>query len=227
MHWAAVTALSVYSSVHIILLAAYSKNELDTPLIKRPIFDIIANALTATSLLFWARFILQRVYLPPKQNDPDSQVYYASYLWIAIITKFMAAIGEVASFSTVCYYSYCYDAISPLHFMTILNIHIDILAVMTCLVVFTIIAINRKHSGFDELEVKEPDVMEIVVVHFKNIKDLNKHNKDSSCSICYADYGEKDTVIVLANCSHYFHKDCINSWIAKKNQCPVCRAIDA
>lgn len=48
---------------------------------------------------------------------------------------------------------------------------------------------------------------------------------DNECIICLTPYQEKDTIIRLGcNEKHYFHTQCIESWIKQgKNQCPICR----
>ncbi len=74
------------------------------------------------------------------------------------------------------------------------------------------------------------------------INKLNKNNIDKVknkkeplvCSICLDEinlenYKEKKTDLVFLNCSHVFHKDCINSWVETKvksyttPECPLCR----
>lgn len=73
------------------------------------------------------------------------------------------------------------------------------------------------------------------------IKELNKNNvnkvkmeENLVCSICLDEidiekYKEKKTDLVFLNCSHVYHKDCINTWVKEKVQhfntpdCPYCR----
>jgi hypothetical protein len=43
------------------------------------------------------------------------------------------------------------------------------------------------------------------------------------CTICLQDYQESDQVRVLL-CKHYFHKECIDTWLSEQNvRCPLCR----
>ena len=74
------------------------------------------------------------------------------------------------------------------------------------------------------------------------IKKLNKNNIDKvknkkeslECSICLTEinienYKNKKTDLVFLNCSHVYHKDCLNMWVKQKVQsfnhpdCPLCR----
>ena len=43
-----------------------------------------------------------------------------------------------------------------------------------------------------------------------------------SCSICLVDYKKKDITMMLP-CKHKFHTNCINIWLHKKSNCPLCR----
>jgi hypothetical protein len=44
---------------------------------------------------------------------------------------------------------------------------------------------------------------------------------DDLCIICF----EGTNVYKLSKCSHHFHKNCIEVWLAKDNRCPYCRTV--
>lgn len=46
--------------------------------------------------------------------------------------------------------------------------------------------------------------------------------KLSSCSIC-ADQFEVGTCATQLPCKHWFHSDCLYSWLKLHNTCPLCR----
>lgn len=46
-------------------------------------------------------------------------------------------------------------------------------------------------------------------------------NIGSACSICLCEYGTID--VVVTNCGHAFHNECIQGWIRINAICPVCR----
>jgi len=56
--------------------------------------------------------------------------------------------------------------------------------------------------------------------------DRNKRMRENECSICLENMAERDSR-TLKLCSHKFHKQCINDWLAKPggagNTCPICR----
>ena len=74
-----------------------------------------------------------------------------------------------------------------------------------------------------------PSNLESVSVTLNN-DDLNnlpiiklEENMDYDCSICL-DHLEKENIILKLNCTHCFHKDCIENYLKNYNyKCPVCR----
>jgi hypothetical protein len=49
---------------------------------------------------------------------------------------------------------------------------------------------------------------------------LDEENR--KCSICFGEFEENENVRFLA-CFHKFHVECIDAWLAKNEQCPVCK----
>jgi len=45
---------------------------------------------------------------------------------------------------------------------------------------------------------------------------------EKACSICIEDYKEDDGLRILP-CSHMFHAECIDMWLAKQTTCPLCK----
>lgn len=44
------------------------------------------------------------------------------------------------------------------------------------------------------------------------------------CAVCISEFEDDDTLRLLTKCSHAFHADCIDAWLASHVTCPVCRA---
>uniref|UniRef100_A0A7N0SW84 RING-type E3 ubiquitin transferase n=1 Tax=Kalanchoe fedtschenkoi TaxID=63787 RepID=A0A7N0SW84_KALFE len=44
------------------------------------------------------------------------------------------------------------------------------------------------------------------------------------CTVCLAEFGEGDCVKMLPPCRHFFHPECIDTWLLSRASCPVCRA---
>ncbi|KAI9108365.1 hypothetical protein K1719_020556 [Acacia pycnantha] len=43
------------------------------------------------------------------------------------------------------------------------------------------------------------------------------------CSICLGEYQPQDTLRTIPDCNHYFHANCIDSWLHMNATCPLCR----
>jgi E3 ubiquitin-protein ligase ATL4 len=44
-----------------------------------------------------------------------------------------------------------------------------------------------------------------------------------NCSVCLEGFCTNQTLRKLPGCCHAFHADCIDPWLRKKADCPVCR----
>ncbi|XP_042433997.1 RING-H2 finger protein ATL67-like [Zingiber officinale] len=47
--------------------------------------------------------------------------------------------------------------------------------------------------------------------------------QDTQCTVCLAEYQEKDVLRILPFCGHTFHVICIDIWLKQHSTCPVCR----
>ena len=46
---------------------------------------------------------------------------------------------------------------------------------------------------------------------------------NETCFICMDNYKVNELKRILPNCSHCFHKKCVDKWLKKRSSCPVCR----
>lgn len=55
--------------------------------------------------------------------------------------------------------------------------------------------------------------------------DPSEHRNQygSECVVCLSELEESDEVIVLPQCGHYFHMECIDMWLRSHSNCPICR----
>ncbi|CAL9179231.1 unnamed protein product [Musa hybrid cultivar] len=47
--------------------------------------------------------------------------------------------------------------------------------------------------------------------------------RETQCTVCLAEYQEKDVLRILPFCGHTFHVTCIDIWLKQHSTCPVCR----
>ena len=57
---------------------------------------------------------------------------------------------------------------------------------------------------------------------FSNVLKMNQLYQQTTCVICFENFNNNDQIRIL-NCNHYFHDQCINEWLTKNPNCPVCR----
>jgi hypothetical protein len=54
--------------------------------------------------------------------------------------------------------------------------------------------------------------------------DPNKFKTTKECSICFLEFDSDSSVTPLpCDIKHYFHTECIETWIKTKPSCPLCR----
>ena len=51
----------------------------------------------------------------------------------------------------------------------------------------------------------------------------NEDAHNNTCSICLEAFQEGDIIRKLPRCQHNFHVECIDSWLVRKAECPVCK----
>lgn len=77
---------------------------------------------------------------------------------------------------------------------------------------------RRKHKRFKEKEIE----MLFPLVKYEAEKNKNLDEESKKCSICLGDFEDGEMIRFLA-CLHRFHQDCIDAWLAKNINCPVCK----
>jgi biotin synthase-related radical SAM superfamily protein len=66
----------------------------------------------------------------------------------------------------------------------------------------------------------ERRLCELAVLPIKDMKESTY--KLADCPICFKPYEDEEQVRVL-DCEHYYHQECVDAWLLKKNECPICK----
>lgn len=76
------------------------------------------------------------------------------------------------------------------------------------------------NRGLDESIIRE-----IPICQFKGLENTDQELRNNvfNCVVCLNDFRDEDMLRVLPNCSHGFHLDCIDIWLQKNANCPLCR----
>ena len=62
----------------------------------------------------------------------------------------------------------------------------------------------------------------IVEIPINIPREIFSDNENAYCIICMEPILKKNIVSKL-QCGHIYHYDCLNKWVKKKKNCPVCR----
>ncbi|XP_057780675.1 RING-H2 finger protein ATL51-like [Salvia miltiorrhiza] len=54
-------------------------------------------------------------------------------------------------------------------------------------------------------------------------REAFKSMEDPQCTICLAEYQDKEMLRIMPQCGHSFHLPCIDVWLRKQRTCPICR----
>jgi len=57
----------------------------------------------------------------------------------------------------------------------------------------------------------------------EGVAGMMQLGEDSECSICLNDVDSSDTVRQLQGCGHTFHRACIDLWLLRRADCPLCK----
>nr|XP_010942634.1 E3 ubiquitin-protein ligase ATL31 [Elaeis guineensis] len=75
-----------------------------------------------------------------------------------------------------------------------------------------------RHRGLD------PAVLETFpTLVYSEVKELKIGKGALECAVCLSEFEDDETLRLLPKCSHVFHPDCIDAWLASHVTCPVCR----
>ncbi|KAJ0694085.1 putative transcription factor C2H2 family [Helianthus annuus] len=56
------------------------------------------------------------------------------------------------------------------------------------------------------------------------VKGIKIGQTTLECAVCLNEFQDHETLRLLPKCSHVFHMDCVDTWLASHVTCPVCRA---
>ncbi|XP_062190880.1 E3 ubiquitin-protein ligase ATL6-like [Phragmites australis] len=79
---------------------------------------------------------------------------------------------------------------------------------------------SRRVRGLDRVVLESFPTMA-----YANVKAHKAGKGALECAVCLSEFDDDETLRLLPKCSHAFHADCIDAWLASHVTCPVCRAI--
>ncbi|KAG6466571.1 hypothetical protein ZIOFF_075659 [Zingiber officinale] len=70
----------------------------------------------------------------------------------------------------------------------------------------------------DQLGVAESTIREIPTLRYRQ-----QRVGAAECAVCLSEFQEQERIKLLPNCRHFFHIDCIDTWLQSNANCPLCR----
>ncbi|XP_076919686.1 RING-H2 finger protein ATL38-like [Bidens hawaiensis] len=94
------------------------------------------------------------------------------------------------------------------------------------------LAAATRHRGDQRATLKlaaarglDPTVIaEFTSFTYSKVKDIKIGQHVLECAVCLNEFHDHEALRLLPECSHVFHRDCIDEWLASHVTCPVCRA---
>ncbi|XP_078170548.1 E3 ubiquitin-protein ligase ATL6-like [Carex rostrata] len=81
-----------------------------------------------------------------------------------------------------------------------------------------ILTVNRQRRGLD------PAIIEnFPTMVYSEVKEHKVGKQALECVVCLSEFEDDEKLRLLPKCSHVFHPDCIDAWLADHVTCPVCR----
>jgi hypothetical protein len=244
---------TIYAAVTFALLVTYSRYELDNHHIvnvdnisdwNNGVAVIMMNVGNLASLILITRALLQVAYVP--QSGDQAKDDYAGCLWFLVMwLQIGTVIVAFIAFGKNCHSPLpCYTIISPLYLMVVIYLHIGFAAVALVVVAAVLWLLTaglwelcrcwdlfpKKQDAVKPVTYNSVDViiqkpnLANVDMTYANISNIRARTEEKACSICSQNYNPTDVVELMKNCSHYFHKLCIEAWFVKNPSCtcPVC-----
>lgn len=63
-------------------------------------------------------------------------------------------------------------------------------------------------------------------VYTKNITEMieeGKTDEEVKCAICHLSIDDHQIIRKINHCQHFFHQQCIDTWLTSNSTCPLCR----
>lgn len=80
----------------------------------------------------------------------------------------------------------------------------------------------QKHAMFDPAPPEVLAAISSVSIDENELKNMRTTERET-CAICCCDFESGETLSRLPGCSHLFHDSCIEQWLERASNCPICR----
>ncbi|WKA08640.1 hypothetical protein VitviT2T_026345 [Vitis vinifera] len=80
-----------------------------------------------------------------------------------------------------------------------------------------------QRGGSGGLGMSQDELKKLPCFEYKAVALEKASNSPVDCAVCLENFRKGDKCRLLPNCKHFFHSQCIDSWLLKTPICPICR----
>ena len=122
------------------------------------------------------------------------------------------------------------DSVGYLEDMPLEELYSNMYNIMTLLSIMNLAQIDmlssREEDDEEYEEVQTESLLNSTLNRNENIEYDGKcclyDGESIECVICKGDISDGENVVIVSQCKHTFHFDCLNEWIKWKSVCPLC-----
>ncbi|KAM3375829.1 RING-H2 finger protein ATL16 [Capsicum galapagoense] len=81
----------------------------------------------------------------------------------------------------------------------------------------------EENRGLDESVIRSIPIFQYKKREGKDAVFGEKTRSSCECAVCLNDFQDNEKLRIIPSCAHIFHIDCIDVWLQKNANCPLCR----
>ena len=71
--------------------------------------------------------------------------------------------------------------------------------------------------------ISREELKKLPCFEYRAVTPEKSSNNPVDCAVCLENFKKGDKCRLLPNCNHFFHSQCVDSWLLKTPICPICR----
>lgn len=101
--------------------------------------------------------------------------------------------------------------------------YLIIISVLTLFFVLVVIKLGNYFRRLARKRAAAKKLLKLQMIGFETWSKRPEVNEQGMCPICLGDFDNLKFLSLLPGCKHWFHHDCIVTWIQKHDNCPLCK----
>ena len=75
----------------------------------------------------------------------------------------------------------------------------------------------ERQRGLNTEQIRQIAVVRVTAANIEGYREFG------ACAICLNDFGMRDKTKRMPMCQHVFHEKCIDCWLRRARECPLCK----